>query len=80
MILKPILDKIEISSEYNQEKIVRQELSKGISGTQLHKLSFSFRIALTLFIKKKLNIKLPFIVDSPRSGEINEKISSAHPS
>lgn len=76
MILKPILDKIEISSEYNQEKIVRQELSKGISGTQLHKLSFSFRIALTLFIKKKLNIELPFIVDSPRSGEINEKISS----
>ncbi len=75
-ILKPILDKIEISSEYNQEKINKQELSKGISGTQLHKLSFSFRIALTLFIRKKLNIKLPFIVDSPRSGEINEKISS----
>lgn len=75
-ILKEVLEKIGISQEYIDEEIIFRKSLIGITGTQLHKLTFSFKIALTLYIKNKFNINLPFIIDSPRSGEINKETAS----
>lgn len=45
---------------------------KGLSGVILHKIVFSFKLAYILAIQEYCNVKLPLIVDSPRSKEITE--------
>ncbi len=76
IILEKVLKKIDISNEYITPKIVTTDSLIGITGTQLHKLTFSYKIALTLYVKETLGITLPFIIDSPRSGEISSEVSS----
>lgn len=75
-IMKPILEDLEVASEYMEEETVLKNKLKGLSGMQLHKLTLGYKIALNILVKNKLNLILPFIIDSPRSGEANEEISS----
>ena len=44
---------------------------KELSGAILHKTVFSFRLAYIIEIEKKLNIKLPIILDSPSGKEVD---------
>ena len=44
---------------------------KVLSGAVLHKTVFAFRLAYILEIKKRLGVKLPIILDSPRGKEID---------
>ena len=76
IILKPILRDVGIAEDYITKDIILTDKLSGKSGTQLHKLCFAYKIALNLFIEKKLCLNLPFIIDSPRSGEINHETSS----
>lgn len=46
---------------------------KELSGAILHKYVFSVRMACLLEVEKKLGIKLPIILDSPRGKEIDEE-------
>lgn len=45
---------------------------KELSGADLHKISFAFKLTYISAIKREVNIDLPIIIDSPRSGEIDE--------
>lgn len=45
---------------------------KELSGAELHKTVFAFRLAYISEIQKKLNIKLPIILDSPRGKEVDD--------
>ena len=45
---------------------------KVLSGAILHKIVFSFKLAYVLAIREFCNVKLPLIVDSPRSKEITD--------
>lgn len=46
---------------------------KVLSGAQLHKTVFAFRLAYILEVEKKLGIKLPIILDSPKGKEVDTK-------
>lgn len=70
-ILKKILLDLNISQEYLVKDIIYRSKLSGISGTQLHKLTFALKLSLLVYIKEKLKIELPFIIDSPMSGEVN---------
>ncbi len=48
---------------------------KELSGAVLHKTVFAFKLAYILELEKKLNIKLPILLDSPRGREVDEKNS-----
>lgn len=75
-IMFPILKKLEVSAEYFDKKIIFRNRLSGISGTQLHKLTFSLKLSLLIFIKNKINIEVPFIIDSPMSGEVNKETAN----
>lgn len=45
---------------------------KVLSGAVLHKTVFAFRLAYICELEKKLGIKLPIILDSPRGKEIDQ--------
>ena len=75
-ILEKVLKDIKLSNEYIRKDIIFTNKLSGITGTQLHKLTFSYKIALVLYIEKKLGLKLPFIIDSPRSGEVSKETAS----
>lgn len=45
---------------------------KELSGAVLHKTVFAFKLAYIIEIQKKLNIKLPIILDSPSGKEIDK--------
>ena len=45
---------------------------KRLSGADFHKISFAFKLMYINAINREVNINLPIIVDSPRSGEIDE--------
>lgn len=45
---------------------------KELSGAELHKMAFAFRLAYVLAIKRKLNLVLPIILDSPKGREIDD--------
>lgn len=45
---------------------------KELSGADLHKISFAFKLMYINAVKREVNINLPIIIDSPRSGEIDE--------
>lgn len=75
-ILRPILEDFELGKEYIKKEIILTNKLIGISGTQLHQLSLAFKIALNKLIEKKLNINLPFIIDSPKGSETSDKVSN----
>ena len=74
-ILYPILTELELGKEYIKKEIILIDRLIGISGTQMHQLSLAFKIALNILINRKLNITLPFIIDSPKGSETSDKIS-----
>lgn len=45
---------------------------KAYSGVTLHKLALSYKLAYYDCIKKYLNIEIPFIIDSPGTGEATD--------
>lgn len=45
---------------------------KELTGADLHKISFAFKLMYINAINREVGINLPIIVDSPRSGEIDE--------
>lgn len=50
---------------------------KSLSGTILHKIVFSFKLAYIIEVQKKINMTLPIILDSPSGREItNENIKA----
>ena len=75
-ILHPVLEELELGKEYIKEEIILTDKLIGISGTQMHQLSLAFKIALNILIEKKMNIKLPFIIDSPKGSETSDEISN----
>lgn len=72
-ILEKILLELNVSQEYRKKEIIYRKKLSGISGTQLHKLTFALKLSLLIYIKEKLKIELPFIIDSPMSGEVNKE-------
>ncbi|WP_312642624.1 ATP-binding protein [Hydrogenoanaerobacterium sp.] len=46
---------------------------KSLSGTILHKIVFSFKLAYIVEVQKKLNMTLPIILDSPSGREITKE-------
>lgn len=46
---------------------------KELSGAVLHKTAFAFRLAYIIEIEKKLNIKLPIMLDSPSGKEVDQE-------
>lgn len=46
---------------------------KELSGAVLHKTAFAFRLGYIVAIEKKLNIKLPIILDSPSGKEVDQE-------
>ncbi len=55
-----------------QTKYIFTSNLKELSGAILHKTVFAFRLGYILAIEKKLNIKLPIILDSPKGKEIDQ--------
>ena len=45
---------------------------KELSGAILHKTAYAFRLAYILEVERKLGIKLPILLDSPRGNEVDE--------
>lgn len=43
---------------------------KALSGAILHKISISYKVAYLKALEEFLGIRLPFIIDSPCSGEV----------
>lgn len=70
--LREILLELDISKEYIKKDIIFSSKLSGISGGQLHKLTFSMKLSFMIYLKENLNLNLPFIIDSPMSGEINK--------
>lgn len=46
---------------------------KSLSGTILHKIVFSFRLAYIVEVQKKINMTLPILLDSPSGREITKE-------
>ena len=62
-----------IKDDYN---FVLTNQLKGKSGKILTQMSFIFKIAYVIEIKKKYNLVLPLIIDSPRTNELTDKAST----
>ena len=72
-----IIDKYAIELEIKQfinkdHSIVLTSKLKGYSGKILAQLAFVFKLAYLKTIEEKFEIKLPFIIDSPRTSEMKE--------
>lgn len=74
-ILHPILNELKLGKIYNNKEIITIDKLAGKSGSQMHQLSLAFKVSLNKLIEKKLNIRLPFIVDSPKASETSDEIS-----
>lgn len=73
-----IIDKYAIELEIKQyikkdHSIVLTSKLKGYSGKILSQLAFVFKLAYLKTIYEKFGIKLPFIIDSPRTSEMKEE-------
>ncbi|CDE49210.1 uncharacterized protein BN665_00391 [Firmicutes bacterium CAG:460] len=72
-----VIDKYAIELEIKQyinkdHSIVLTKKLKGYSGKILAQLAFVFKLAYLKTIEEKFEIKLPFIIDSPRTSEMKE--------
>lgn len=68
-------NELGISEEYvapNKDYIFTNDL-KSLSGTILHKIVFSFKLAYIRLIKEKTGIILPIVLDSPTGREVEIK-------
>lgn len=54
----------------NADYILTDDI-KSVSGARLSKLVFAFKLAFLKVIEKDMNTKIPFILDSPRSKELD---------
>ena len=63
---------INTNSTFTQNYVFTKNL-KELTGAVLHKTVFAFRLGYILAIEKELKIKLPILIDSPRSGEVDDK-------
>ena len=75
--IKNIMKNIEkYSEELKLENVPKDFLFtsnlKELSGAVLHKFAFIFRLSYILAVEKKLNIKLPIILDSPSGKEVDK--------
>ncbi len=67
---------LDISETYvspNKDYIFTNDL-KSLSGTILHKIVFSFKLAYIKLIKEKTGIILPIVLDSPSGREVEHSI------
>ena len=76
-----IIDKYAIELEIKQfikkdHSIVLTSKLKGYSGKILAQLAFIFKLAYLKTIEEKFRIKLPFIIDSPRTSEMKEEAAT----
>ncbi|AZN77280.1 hypothetical protein CXB72_09210 [Lactobacillus acidophilus] len=71
---KKYIEALGISSEQNKDFIFTKDL-KSLSGAQLHKIVFAFRLMYAKAIERDVGINLPIIIDSPRSSELDENNS-----
>lgn len=62
---------VEDSIDDGEDFIFTSNL-KRYSGAKLHLLVFAFRMALLKEVQKIINITLPIILDSPRTGELDK--------
>ena len=60
----------------NQKFVLTNQL-KGKTGRILTQMSFTFKIAYVMEIKKKYGLILPLIIDSPRTNELTDEASTA---
>ncbi|MCW6677702.1 hypothetical protein NH286_00855 [Anaerococcus sp. NML200574] len=63
---------LEKSVKFDENYLFTSNL-KELSGAVLHKTVFAFKLAYIIEIQKKLNIKLPIILDSPSGKEIDKE-------
>lgn len=63
--------KIDKSIDEREDFIFTRNL-KRYSGAKLHLLVFAFRMAFLKEVQKIINMTLPIILDSPRTGELDE--------
>ena len=61
------------NSESVTQKYLFTSNLKELSGAVLHKTVFAFKLGYIKEIEKKLEIKLPIILDSPSGKEVDEK-------
>lgn len=57
----------------NENDFIFTSNLKVFSGAKLHLLVFGFRLALLHVVQEQLNETYPIIIDSPMSGEVDEK-------
>lgn len=70
---------LEVSETYvapNKDYIFTNDL-KSLSGTILHKIVFSFKLAYIKLIKEKTGIVLPIVLDSPTGREVEHNAVEA---
>lgn len=70
---------LEVSEMYvapNKDYIFTNDL-KSLSGTILHKIVFSFKLAYIKLIKEKTGIVLPIVLDSPTGREVEHNAVEA---
>ncbi len=75
-ILRKVLIDLKLPDEYVTPNIILDNKLSGKTGTILHTLTFAYKLSLIVYIRDKYQVKLPFIIDSPRSGEVNKEISN----
>ena len=66
---------LDVSETYvspNKDYIFTNDL-KSLSGTILHKIVFSFKLAYIKLIKEKTGIVLPIVLDSPSGREVKHE-------
>ena len=70
---------LDVSETYvspNKDYIFTNDL-KSLSGTILHKIVFSFKLAYIKLIRKKTGIVLPIVLDSPTGREVEHRTVEA---
>lgn len=75
-ILRKVLIDLKLPEEYITSSIILDNKLSGKTGTLLHSLTFGYKLSLLIYLEKKYKINLPFIIDSPRSGEVNLETSN----
>ncbi len=71
-LYKEYLEELEIKDYALRGKDIFTSQLKELSGAILHKIVFAFRLACLKVLEQQCNIKLPIILDSPRSSEIDD--------
>lgn len=74
-IIERYADELDISkyiSEKNSRFVLTNQL-KGLSGRVLAQMSFVFKLSYVKNVEEIFGLKLPIIIDSPRTNELSEK-------